>query len=56
MRNAILLTLALCLAGPALAADLSKEEMLKLLNELDDRQRNGGDYKALAYVEQKEKD
>lgn len=56
MRNAILLTLALTLAGPALAADLSKEEMLKLLNELDDRQRNGGDYKALAYVEQKEKD
>ena len=56
MRNAILLTLALTLAGPALAADLSKEEMLKLLNELDDRQRNGGDYKALAYLEQKEKD
>ena len=56
MRNAILLTLSLALAGPALAADLSKEEMLKLLNELDDRQRNGGDYKALAYLEQKEKD
>ena len=56
MRNAILLTLSLALAGPALAADLSKEEMLKLLNEVDDRQRNGGDYKALAYLEQKEKD
>ena len=27
-----------------------------LLVELDDRQRNGGDYKALAYLEQKEKD
>lgn len=56
MRNAILLTLCLTLAGPALAADLTKEEMKKLLTELDDRQRNGGDYKALAYLEQKEKD
>jgi hypothetical protein len=58
MRTAILLslTLSLSLAGPALAADLTKEEMLKLLTELDDRQRNGGDYKALAYLEQKEKD
>ncbi len=56
MRNALLLTLSLTLAGPALAADLSKEEMRTLLVELDARQRNGGDYKALAYLEQKEKD
>ena len=56
MRTAILLTLSLTLAGPALAADMSKEEMHALLVELDDRQRNGGDYKALAYLEQKEKD
>jgi outer membrane lipoprotein-sorting protein len=56
MRNAILLTLCLALPLPALAADLTKEEMLSLLKELDDRQRNGGDYKALAYLEQKEKD
>ena len=58
MRTAILLslTLSLTLAAPALAADLTKEEMIKLLNVIDDRQRNGGDYKALAYMEQKEKD
>lgn len=56
MRNALLLTLALFLAAPAAAADMTKEEMFLLLNELDDRQRNGGDYKALAYLEQKEKD
>lgn len=56
MRTALLVTLSLALAAPAVAAELSKEEMLKLLDELDDRQRNGGDYKALAYLEQKEKD
>ena len=30
--------------------------MVKMLTELDDRQRNAGDYKALAYLENKEKD
>ncbi len=55
MRNAILLTLSLTLASPAFA-EMTKEEMGKLLLELDDRQRNGSDYKALAYLEQKEKD
>lgn len=42
-------------AQPALAA-LSKPEMVKMLQDLDDRQRNGGDYKALCYLEQKEKE
>ena len=55
MRNAMLLTMCLALAGPALAAELTAEEMHKLLLELDDRQRNGGDYKALAYLEQMKK-
>ena len=40
----------------AASAGPSKEELVKLLGELDDRQRNGGDYKSLAYIEQKEKD
>lgn len=56
MRNALLVTLTLCLSASALAAEMSAEELHKLLLELDDRQRNGGDYKALAYLEQKEKD
>ncbi len=47
--------LGLLAAVPA-HAELSKEEMVKLLQEVDDRQRNSGDYKALAYIEQKEKD
>ena len=29
--------------------------MVELLKTIDDRQRNGGDYKALAYIEQKKK-
>lgn len=47
----------LCLvASVAHAKPLSPEELKSLLVEIDERQRNGGDYKALAYIEQKEKD
>lgn len=54
-----LVTVALILvaaAGPASAAALDKGAMVKLLLEIDDRQRNGGDWKSLAYLEQKERD
>ena len=51
-----LLIAALLSAAPAFADDLSAEDQLKLLKELDDRERNTGDYKALGYLEQKEKD
>lgn len=52
-----LLAAALLLAVPAPAfAALSKEEMHAVLKAIDDRQRNGGDWKTLAYLEQKEKD
>jgi hypothetical protein len=47
---------ALLLPWASARAELSGDEMLQILKELDDRQRNGGDYKALAYLEQKEKD
>ncbi len=52
------LLLAMILLGlpQAAGAALSREEMVKLLSVIDDRQRNGGDYKSLAYIEQKEKD
>lgn len=50
-----LVAVATLTALPA-RAELSADEMKKLLTELDDRQRNGGDYKALAYLENKEKD
>ncbi|MHB8874719.1 MAG: outer membrane lipoprotein-sorting protein [Myxococcaceae bacterium] len=47
----------LLLAGaqPARAA-LGPDELKKLLQTIDERQRSTGDYKALCYVEQKEKD
>ncbi len=43
-------------SAPALAADMSKEDMVKMLKVIDDRQRNNGDFKTLVYLEQKEKD
>lgn len=55
MRRAMLLTLVLTLL-PSLAWALSDAEMLKVLQTIDDRQRNGGDYKSLAYIQAKEKD
>ncbi|MBN1208455.1 MAG: outer membrane lipoprotein-sorting protein [Myxococcaceae bacterium] len=55
-RNLLSAALAAVLlsAPPALALDAAG--MTKLLQEIDDRQRNGGDYKSLLYLEQKEKD
>jgi len=51
-----LLQIILALASTsAIAKDLSASEMVKLLEIVDDRQRNGGDYKALAFIEQKER-
>lgn len=44
------------LLAPQLAYGLSAEETLKLLQLIDDRQRNSGDWKARFFLEQKEKD
>lgn len=49
----LVLAVSVLLCAPALALD--KAEMVKILETLDDRQRNGGDYKSLVYIEQKEK-
>lgn len=43
-------------AAPLLAAPLDQAGVDALVKELDDRQRNVGDYKSLLYLEQKEKD
>lgn len=45
----------LCLTLTA-AAGLTPEEVKAAVTIIDDRQRSGGDYKALAYLEQKERD
>lgn len=55
MRSLISLALLLATA-PALAAELDKPAMVKLLQEIDARQRNQGDYHSFAYIEQKERD
>jgi hypothetical protein len=50
------LLLFAAVASPAAQAAMTDAEMLSLLEEIDDRQSNNGDYKALAFIEQKEKD
>ena len=52
MRYLLLLSLLLT-ASPAWA--MSEAKMVELLQTLDNRQRNSGDYKSLAFIEQKEK-
>jgi len=41
--------------GPVCASALDDAQLKKLLEEIDDRQQNTGDYKSLAYIETKEK-
>jgi hypothetical protein len=55
MRLAAAVLLAAALA-PAGAAALAGPELAKVVGEIDERQRNQGDWKALCYMEQKEKD
>jgi outer membrane lipoprotein-sorting protein len=56
MLRALLVTIALFAVLPMPAhAQLSDADMTTLLSHIDDRQRNTGDYKALAYIEQHEK-
>ena len=50
---AVLAALSLLPAG---AHALTKEESIELLKKIDQHQKNTGDYKALAYMEQKERD
>jgi hypothetical protein len=51
-----LLCLCLWMAATPVFAALSQEEMVNVLKNIDEQQRNGGDYKALAFIEQREKD
>ena len=53
MRTSII-ALGMLLATPAFA--LSDADMLRMLETIDGRQRNSGDYKSLVFIEQKERD
>jgi hypothetical protein len=55
MRNLLVLAL-LVLAVPRSAAPLGQEETDRVIRTIDERERNSGDWKALAYMEAKEKD
>jgi len=55
MRLAAVLAAAALLL-PAAASALSDPELARVVREIDQRQRNQGDWKALCYMEQKEKD
>ena len=54
MLRIVLATLVASTAVPVRA--LTPPEMVEILETIDDRQSNSGDYKALAYIEQKERD
>jgi hypothetical protein len=56
MKKLTLLLLALTLPALRSAAALSPAETLQVVKTIDERQRNSGDWKALAYMEAKEKD
>ncbi|HEX9049870.1 MAG TPA: outer membrane lipoprotein-sorting protein [Anaeromyxobacter sp.] len=55
MRLAIAVLAAAAVLVPAAAAALTAPELAKVVREIDARQRNQGDWKALCYMEQKEK-
>jgi outer membrane lipoprotein-sorting protein len=56
MRLAAALLLAATALAPVPAAALGDAALAKVVAEIDERQRNQGDWKALCYMEQKERD
>jgi len=56
MRKLLIALAALAALLPATAGALTDEETLALLKEQDQRQRQTGDFQALAFIERKEKD
>ena len=55
LRLVFSLLLSLAVVSPGVAAP-SDADLLAMLQTLDDRQQNNGDYKALVYIEQKQRD
>jgi len=56
LRILVLLLVLLPTASPASAAGLDDAQVQALLVEIDDRQRNSGDWKARVFIDQKERD
>jgi hypothetical protein len=55
MTRSCVLLVCLCCGAAVVAADEKDDLALSLTKTLDYRQHNGGDYKALVYLEQKQK-
>ena len=55
MNRPVALLLAAALAAPAAGRALTPEALKKVVATVDERQRNSGDWKALCYMEAKEK-
>jgi hypothetical protein len=55
LRSAVLLAAALAALLPSVPRALSSDALAKVVATLDERQRNSGDWKALCYMEAKEK-
>lgn len=54
-KCSVLWVLSGAVLAPSTATALTRTEVDAMLETIDDRQRNAGDYKALAYIEQKER-
>jgi hypothetical protein len=55
MLNALTIALALAALEPTPQTPPTDAELVNMLKVLDDRQQNSGDYKSVAYLEQKER-
>jgi len=55
MKKTLLLVFIAALLLPSTSTALSPEEVSEILTTLDERQKNSGDWKAMIYIDQKEK-
>lgn len=56
MIRSLVVAVVLVAGAQTRAAELDKTQMVDLLKTIDEAQRNGGDWKTLVYIEQKEKE
>src|SRR5271163_1647116 len=55
-KNRLFLALLMLFPAGVFAQGLTKEKMVDILKGIDQRIKSGGDYKALVYLEQHQKD
>ena len=55
MKHSLILLLVIALLIPSAAGALTPDEVTGIIETLDERQKNSGDWKAMMYIDQKEK-